>query len=102
MREQVAQLEDEVVVSFGKVTQIGETLGSVFNEALALVDLDKKGELGTPENEARFVKFIERASSISGITKEIIPFEDDPAEGSLFALPLTEQLLDLMMPGRKK
>lgn len=84
VRDQVAQLKDEVVVSFGKVTQIGETLGSVFNEALALVELDKKGELATPENEIRFAKFLEKASSISGLSREIVGFEDAPEEGSRF------------------
>ncbi len=85
VRGQVAQLKDEVVVTYGKVTQIGETLGSVFNEALALVELEKKGELATPENQTRFAKFLEKASSISGLSKEIIDFEDAPDEGSRFA-----------------
>ena len=42
VRAQVGRLKDEVVVSFGKVTQIGETLGSVYNEAPALVEFEKK------------------------------------------------------------
>jgi RNA polymerase sigma factor (sigma-70 family) len=85
VRGQVAGLEDEVVVTYGKVTQIGETLGSLFTEALVLVELEKQGELATPENENRFVKFLEKASSISGLSKEIIGFEDAPDEGSRFA-----------------
>jgi len=84
VRQQVAQLKDEVVVSYGKVTQIGSTLGSVFSEALALAGLEKKGELTNPENEIRFAKFLEQASSISGLSREIIGFEDNPEEGSHF------------------
>ena len=42
VRAQVGRLTDEVVVSFGKVTQKGETLGSVYNEAPALIEFEKK------------------------------------------------------------
>ena len=84
VRGQIAQLQGEVVVSYGKVTQIGSTLGSVFTEALALVELEKNGKLATPEGETRFGKFLEQAGSISGLSKEIINFEDVPVEGSRF------------------
>ena len=42
VRAKVGRLKNEVVVSFGKVTQIGETLEMVYNEAPALVELEKK------------------------------------------------------------
>ncbi|MES2470011.1 MAG: sigma-70 family RNA polymerase sigma factor [Verrucomicrobiota bacterium] len=84
VRDQIAQLQGEVVVSYGKVTQIGSTLGSVFTEALALVEWEKNGKLATPEGETRFGKFLEQAGSISGLSKEIINFEDVPEEGSRF------------------
>jgi len=84
VRDQVARLSSEVVVSFGKVGEIGSTFGSIYTEALALVEEEKKGALDTPENQNRFAKFLEKASSVSGISKEIIEFEDAPKEGSGF------------------
>lgn len=85
LQEQTAGLSEEVVVSYGKVSEIGSTLGSVFTEAMALVELEKQGGLETPEGQARFGNFIEKASSISGLSREIIGFEDKPEEGSQFA-----------------
>ncbi|MES2709005.1 MAG: sigma-70 family RNA polymerase sigma factor [Verrucomicrobiota bacterium] len=84
VRDQVARLDQEVVVSFGKVGEIGNTFGSIYTEALALVEEEKKGAINSPENQLRFAKFIEKAGSVSGISKEIIEFEDAPKEGSGF------------------
>ena len=84
LRAQTEPLRDQVVVAYGKVSEIGGTLGSLFTEARALVDLEKAGKLDDPDNAVRVAKFMEKAASISGLSKEIIDFEDDPAEGSRF------------------
>ena len=102
LRDQLAPLKGEVVVSYGKVTQIGSTLGSVFTEALALAELEKQGGLATPEGEARFGKFIEQASSISGLSKEIINFEDVPEEGSRFIASAYGSVFGLDEAGQQK
>lgn len=102
VRDQIAQLQGEVVVSYGKVTQIGSTLGSVFTEALALVELEKNGKLATPEGETRFGKFLEQAGSISGLSKEIINFEDVPEEGSRFIASAYGAVFGLDEAGQEK
>lgn len=84
LRAQTDPLRDQVVVAYGKVGEIGDTLGSLFTEARALVELEKSGKLDDPENAVRVGKFMEKAASIGGLSKEIIEFEDDPAEGSRF------------------
>lgn len=84
LRRVADDLSDEVVVSFGRVTDIGNTLGSAFTEAMALRDLEEKGQLDTPENQIRFGKFFRSALSISGLSQELIEFEDNPEEGSRF------------------
>ncbi len=84
LRAETDPLRDQVVVAYGKVGEIGSTLGSLFTEARALVDLEKAGQLDTPENQIRMGKFIEKAASISGLSREIVGFEDKPEEGSRF------------------
>ncbi|MFN0126765.1 MAG: RNA polymerase sigma factor [Verrucomicrobiales bacterium] len=84
LRTQTEPLRDQVVVAYGKVNEIGDTLGSLYTEARALVEMEKAGTLDAPENAARVGKFMAKASSISGLSKEIIEFEDNPEEGSRF------------------
>lgn len=102
VRDQTASLQDQVVVAYGKVSEIGTTLGSVFKEARDLVELDKQGQLDTPEGQTKMAKFLTKASSISGLSQEIIGFEDNPAEGSQFIASTFGAVFDLDQPGREK
>ena len=79
-----AQLDDQVVVAYGKVEEIGGNFGNIFAEALALSELEKKGELDKPANMARYAEFIQSAASLGGLSQEIINFDGDPEEGSRF------------------
>lgn len=88
-------LRDQVVVAFGKVNEIGSSLGSLFTEARALVEIEKTASLDTPENQVRLAKFIESAASISGLSKEIVEFEDKPEEGSRFVAAAYGSAFDL-------
>lgn len=99
---QVAQLSEEVVVSYGKVSEIGNTLGTVFVEAMELKELEKNGGLDTKEGEIRIGKFIEKASSMSGLSKEIIDFEDKPEEGSQFVASFYGSVFGLDKAGQEK
>ena len=102
VRDQIAQLQGEVVVSYGKVTQIGSTLGSVFTEALALVELEKNGELATPEGETRFGKFLEQARSISGCPRRSSTSRMCLRKAAVSSPPLMVPPSDWMRPARKK
>ena len=84
LRAATDPLKDQVVVAFGKVNEIGTSLGSLFTEARALAEIDKAGKLDDKENETRIAKFMEKAASIGGLSKEIVEFEDKPEEGSRF------------------
>ena len=78
-REATAGLEDEVVIAYGKVEEIGADFGSIFTEARALSEIEKAGELDTDENQKRFGRFMRSAASISGLSDQIVDFDNNPA-----------------------
>lgn len=88
-------LKDEVVISYGKVEEIGSNFGGLFAEALALSEIEKRGELDQPENMRRYIKFIESAASLSGLSREIIGFDGNPEEGSRFFASTYAAVFDL-------
>ncbi len=90
-----AQFDDEVVIAYGKIEEIGSSFGSIFAEAVALSEIEKLGELDNPENTKRYWKFIESAASLSGLSREIIKFDGDPEEGSRFFAATYAELFDL-------
>jgi hypothetical protein len=84
LRSQVAPLTDQVVVAYGTVGAIGNKMGTLYTEARALHELEQKGLLNTPENQARWAKFDEQVSSMSGLSQELVGMEESPTEGSRF------------------
>ena len=95
LREATAGLEDEVVLAFGKVEEIGTDFGSIFKEARALSEIEQAGELDTDENKKRLIRFQMKAASISGLSKQIIEFDDTPDEGSQFFASTYKSIFDL-------
>ena len=84
LRKTTEEIEGEVVLSYGKVEEIGSNFGSLFKEAEALAELEKAGELDDEENTKRLMAFYMQASSMSGLSKQIIEFDNNPEEGSRF------------------
>ena len=95
VREATAALEDEVVLSYGKVEEIGNDFGSIFKEARALMEIEKAGQLDTDENEKRLIRFSMKAASITGLSKQIIEFDNQPEEGSRFFSSTYKSIFDL-------
>lgn len=84
LRARVAPLADEVVVAYGTVGSIGSKMGMLYTEARALHELEQKGLHNTLENQARWAKFDEQVSSMSGLSPELVAMENSPAEGGRF------------------
>lgn len=84
LRAATDPLKEQVVVAYGKVGEIGQNFGDLFTEALALTEMEKNSDLDSPEGTKRLVAFMKKAASITGLSQEIISFEDNPAEGRGF------------------
>ena len=95
LREATAGLEDEVVLAFGKVEEIGTDFGVIFKEALALSELDAAGELEDDANKKRLINFSMKAAKITGLSKQIIEFDNEPEEGSRFFSATYRSIFDL-------
>ncbi|MEM7145052.1 MAG: sigma-70 family RNA polymerase sigma factor [Verrucomicrobiota bacterium] len=91
----VEDLDDEVVVAYGKVEEIGNDFGSLVSEARALKQLEDAGKLDEPENRKRFADFIQSASSMTGLSQEIVKMEGNPEEGPRFFAHAYSEIFDL-------
>ena len=94
-QELTAGLEDEVVLAFGKVGEIGADFGSIFREARALAEIEKEGQLETDENKKRITRFMVNAAAIGGLSQQIIEFDNNPEEGSKFLSSSYKAVFDL-------
>ncbi|MGI9239678.1 MAG: hypothetical protein ACR2RV_02690, partial [Verrucomicrobiales bacterium] len=61
----------------------------------ALMEIEKAGELDTDENEKRLIRFSMKAASITGLSKQIIEFDNQPEEGSRFFSSTYKSIFDL-------
>lgn len=98
LRDSYAKLEEEVVVAYGKVEDIGNEFGALFKEALLVSEAEKDGELDAPENQRRVASFLRKASSLGGLSKEIIAFDGNPSEGGRFYASTYQAVFDLDDP----
>ena len=90
LRETVSSINDEVVVSYGKVEDLADDFASVVLEA---ANLRKRYAAGEDVPKSERMAFRRRAQDLTRIVGEIVRLEGDPDEGSRFFVSLHAKLL---------
>ncbi len=86
-------LEDELVLSYGRIDDVGKQYGTLIAEAMALKQLEDQGEV-TPDDD-RWKAFLNLATSITGLSQEIVGFEDNLDKGPPFFSAVYASVFDL-------
>ena len=102
LEEQLAPFKDEVVIAFGKVGEIGRDFGNLLTEALLLAQMEVDGRLEEEDIKTRLAKFIRSATSMTGLSEQIVEMESDPKEGSEFFSSTYAQIFGLDEAGQNE
>ena len=90
LRRSVSSINDEVVVSYGKVEDLADDFASVVLEA---ANLRKRYADDDDVPKSERIAFRVRAEDLTRIVSEIVRLEGDPDEGSRFFVSLHAKLL---------